>query len=495
MDNANDLYNKQIVDSIKEVLNKYAIPSLASRMLVLDLSLLSLVPNQENGMSYINTHKIYPGYSRFFAMFGLMSCDKILDQYGSVSLEDMAFMSRGLDKIIEHALKKDGVQAAEAMYLAQRDWQKDYLMKTYLLSLLLNNNKIKPIYESLNTVSIDDIVSLCLLVKLSSETSVLKSLVENNIQPHVFFENILKYIVSNINYVIIEIDDYKAKQNNKLSLANYNPFYTRPLVKDYPVVHIARDLYVFSSYFYLQDAIFSRTIREIADGGKNSKIIGDAYEEVMYEAFEKMYAFSDVNTLGEKTIYLNPHTKKSGELCDILIKQGDKYLLIDCKAKELIEEIFQNNSSELEVLKEKFEQRIKRIDDIKNNKFSTVFKDDVSIDNVYSIIALVDDGVYSKGMLFDSFFSDLSEEEKIFYCKHIHLISFSDLLGAIVSQVNLIEVIENSNNSKEKYTYHLSQNITNKRKKKENAIFDRWYKKAAGKAAEFVVNNRFIEKH
>ena len=140
----------------------------------------------------------------------------------------------------------------------------------------------------------------------------MKSLVENNIQPHVFFENILKYIVSNINYVIIEIDDYKAKQNNKLSLANYNPFYTRPLVKDYPVVHIARDLYVFSSYFYLQDAIFSRTIREKADGGKNSKIIGDAYEEVMYEAFEKMYAFSDVNTLGEKTIYLNPHTKKSG---------------------------------------------------------------------------------------------------------------------------------------------------------------------------------------
>ena len=402
----------------------------------------------------------------------------------------MKFLSDSLDKISVNSLSSFGENAVGALGLAQRDWQKPYIMKTYLLYLLLNNDKVAPLYQNVSPISADDVVSLCLLTKISSEPILLKSIHERGIDFHTFFDNIKQYIIDNLKYISIELDEYKRKQTEKLEKANYNFFNCRMILKDYPLIRISEKIYLFSSYFYIQDAIFSRTIREITIGGNNTKVIGDAYEEVIYDSFQRMYSHCDVDQDSKKEILLNPKTKKN-ELCDILIKRGDKYLLIDCKAKELIEEIFQNNSSEIDTLIEKYKQRIKNYKNVQEGRFSKFIPESTSTDNIYSIIALMDDGTYSKNMLFDKHFNDLTQEEKSFFNKHIHIISFDDLLEAIVADADLIEVIQDSINDNT-YDNHLSLNIKSKYRHNYNRIFEKWYKSATGKVGEFVIKNKLL---
>lgn len=479
--------NKDIVKNIQNILERHSITTIGSKLFVFDLALLELT--QEKGLNYIEKHHLYPGYSKFFASLGILYCKKLLKDKPITDQEIIQF-NKLLDLMSQNNLEINPIYSVDSMALAQRDWQRYYPFKTYLIYLFLNNSKIKPILNSITNNSVSDFISICLAPKILSEPIILGILYEMRIPFSKVFDKLKEYIIINFPYLIISINDFKAKQLEKIEKASFNLFASRMLVKDYPIVRIYGKFSIFSSFFYIQDALFSRTIREIAKKGQNSKLIGDVFEDIIFNQFVNYYGGVDSEN-GNKKILLNPSTKNSGELCDVMLEKGNDTLLIDCKAKELIEEVYINNSQEFNVLVEKFQQRIKRIQDIKNGKFNKYYSKGINLENIYSIIVMTDDGVFPKNYLFDKCFPDLTHEEKEYYNKHIHIISYEDLIESITTNVDLIEIIKRSirNNN---YGNHLRLNIKNEDKSPYNTDFDKWYKSAFDDLTRFLLNNKII---
>ena len=125
--------NQDILNELDNVFKKYSISSLGTRMLVLDLALLGL--DQENAYKYIEQHNLYPGYSKYFSTFALLDFDLFCGGPSSVSSADVATLNDALNDICMNALNDQNIDILSAMSLAQRDWQKKYIIKTYLFSL------------------------------------------------------------------------------------------------------------------------------------------------------------------------------------------------------------------------------------------------------------------------------------------------------------------------------------------------------------------------
>ncbi|MCI5582332.1 MAG: hypothetical protein MR357_01250 [Anaeroplasma sp.] len=492
MEDNNDIVmsNEQLVKIMMKSLEQYSFTTIGSRMFVMDYALLGLEQDMNKVDNYIEKHKIMPGYSKFFSTLALLSCKQLM---GGEKIKDevLCFYNSLFDKIINNNLKDNYDAALGSLGLAQRDWQKKYIFKTYLMYLFLNDSEINPIFLSKINASIDDMVSICLVNKYLAIPEVMKKLIEMGKKPTQVFEKFKKYLVSNMGYLCIKYSDYKMKQLEKIKSSNYNIFAARMIEKDYPLLEVETNWYEFSSIFYLQDAIFSRTLREIADGGKNTDYIGNAFEKITYNEFIQCYTSVDVDSSGNKKIKCNPGTKQL-ELCDVLVEYNGFYLLIDCKSKEFIEDIFLTGSSEKTWLKKRIDQRINRINDTMNGKFVSFIPSGISRDKIFSIIALVDDGTFSKNAMLDEFYSGkMPAQELEYYKKNLHLIAYDDLLEAIDSDVNLIDVISRSINSNE-FGNHLSLNIKANDKKSYCSKYNNWYKNAQNNILDFIDDNDIL---
>lgn len=469
--------NKEIVKLLYGILNKYSMTKKIVMSFMMDLQLLPLQPEEDKIMEYCNSFNIIPGYSKYFSTIALLS-NNDNSNTSRISSADMLLFNSLLEKMSLDSIKTDGEKAIAARQYAQNDWQKKYIFKTYLLSLFLNENKIKQLFNGLNLGTVDDLISLALIPRLASEKIFLKYLCDNEFSPGNLFMGLSMLIKDNYKFLAIEHKDFKQQQIEKLEKANYNLFYTRMISKNYPIIKFRDDLYFFSAFFYLQDAIFSRIIRLISNKGVFTKDIGKAFEMIIHKSFIDMYSHCDVvNT--EKRIVFNPNTKKSGELCDILIPYKGRYLLIDCKSQEMIEDIFIDNSKELEYLCEKYTQRIDRIRDIKNRKFSKYIPASCSMDNVYSLIAFTNNGTLTNNQVLSfPVFQSIDEAEKAYYIKHIYTISYDDLLDVVCSDVDLLsEIINRTSND---------LIIDIKTKKEYSQQFNLWYKQATDKMKEFL---------
>ena len=476
--------NEKLVHELKNLIKCFSINDRISKCFILDLKLLSLNHDLESIKDYCESCGVYPGYSKFLATISFLAEEKNVTNYNGIPKNVLKHFNCILDRMIINGSEN----TLYAMQLAQRDWQRKYIFKTYLFHLFLEDKAIASLFNQFTSNSIDDLVSLSLLPRFLAEPIILKCIRNKGLSFYDCFNRIVKYIDAYYDYISINIETFREIQEEKLKVANYNLFHARMIIKDYPVIKLNDGSHFFSSFFYLQDALFSRTIRLLANSGQNSRIIGDAFEYIVFNAFTAMYSHCDLNAT-HKSITLGPNTKKSGELCDILIQHNNQFLLIDCKAKELIEEIFIVDSTDEKLLIEKYQQRMDRIKDITDGKFSKYIPKHYNKDNIYSIIALFDDGTYSKEQLFARALPSLTHEDKDYYLKHIHTISFDDLLEAIVSNVDLISVITNSINSKS-YNNHLSINIRIEEKSDYNPIFDNWYNNACIKMEDFC--NRIL---
>ena len=253
---------------------------------------------------------------------------------------------------------------------------------------------------------------------------------------------------------------------------DFNFVFSRMVFNDYPIV-LGEDVFT-TSFIDICSAVFSNTVRLL--GKKNSKMIGDRFEYIFYYLLINDYS-------NKEFIDKNPYLTKKVELCDILIKKSNKYLFVDLKAKQFIEDIYYNNSYSNESICRMvnfFEERFAKIQKIKQNEESYFKNKNLSVDinDIYSLIVVQD----TMDISLDFICMKLKEKSKkidIDYCRsNIVLISHTDLLFCILTDTDIIEYLENRkiNNTLDNYFLHGLKGD------KKSKSFDIWYKKISEKA-------------
>lgn len=459
--------------------------SLISKCTKMDFELLNMSNNDV--FKFQKENGIIPGYNTLLCTFAYLCSFNVFGK--ECNLNDLVSFSTKIDNCTIFNLQNKGAIAVNEYYRLQHDWQRKYIFKTYLLYLLISQNDLLSLYNKHFTFTPIEMSGICLYNKILSEPSVAVSLVQMKIMPSAVINNYIEFLYKYFPFIAISLEDFKKKQESNFINSNYDLFAARLLVRDYPIITINKHLFV-SSYFYIQDSLFSRIIYKLSDKGTNSKIIGDAFEMVVYKCFSAYYTNVAPDELHDDCIQLNPRIKKT-ELCDVLVKKNNKYLLLDCKAKEFNEEIYISNSNEQYQLAEKVLQRYKRIVDIKENKFSKYFPKNIDIENIYSLVVVVDYCVYSKETCFDSMKNALSADQ-IEYCKkHVDIITYDELIEYCVANVDLISVMER-NKINGDYKNSLCLSIKKKDKKKYHKEYDEWYKKSINELLKILSKYKIL---
>ncbi len=469
---------KTVYKDILRWINKYDFQDLYVKSLVLDFKVLNL--EQTDGIKFSQDEKVFPGFNTFLNAMLYISDMKDNGRY--VKNGELSVFSNLIDEMAIMGMKKHGAISVNSYGNMQSAWQRNYIFTTYLLSLIMNDPSVNPLLSGLTDLTADEITAVCLYNKFFSEPTAARELYEKGFNPSKIMFCLMEFLIKHLNYIVIDIEDYKKNQIEKLEQSKYNLFFTHFLLKDYSIIKDGSKYY-YSSYFYIQQSIFSRTLYLLAGGGVNSKKIGDAYEKIIYNLMSQCYTSIQADSLGDDCIQFNP-IQKGSELCDVLIKKGDKYLLIDCKAKSFIESIYDTSSNELAWMKEKFNQRFKRIKDIKAGKYSKFFPSNVDVNNIYSLVAVVDDCNYSKNNLLDGEFDDIQDSDKQ-YCKdNIDIITYDYLIEFIVADVDLIHVFERIKNTNFDGPIFLNVKVSDK--KPYNKCFDDWYDKASDDLLDLI---------
>lgn len=299
-----------------------------------------------------------------------------------------------------------------------------------------------------------------------------------------------KFLVENLPCIIINQDEYKKKQMEKIVSSKYDLFSTRMIIRDYPIIKI-NNQYHMISYFNVQNSIFSRLVYLLKK--IDSKVVADAFEKIIYNQFKLNYSHIAKDILNDDFIQLNPK-QKGNELCDILIKKDDKYLFIDCKSKEFIETIYSTDVSELETMASAYEQRLKQIESIKAGKYNKILPQSIDINNVYSLIVVIDDCCFLKEELIKYLSKDIDANSKNYCQKNIDIISYDDLLEFINADVDLIDVLHRckADNS---YFKFIRYNVKQDDKSPYSKSFDEWFDLAKEKMVDMLEEYNILDKN
>lgn len=462
--------------------------SLYAKCMAMDFALFN-DSRHENGLKFSQDYHIHPNNNFYLNTILFMS--KFNHNGRRINDDDMMCFGKLIEEQTIRNLTKYKHKGILSTINSQNDWQKPYLFTTYLLYLLLNEPEINNLLPEITDLTASEISSICLYNKILSEPNVALNIYKDyNLSPSKIMDALLNFLIYHLNYITCDLEEFKQKQESKLIESKYNLFFTHLVLKDYPIVKI-EDKYYYSSYYYVQNGIFSRTINSLAKKGENSNLIGDIYEQVIFNIVKKCYTHFRNDSLGDDPIRSNPKQKEN-ELCDVLIKNGDKYLLIDCKATDFVENIYNDNSKNLNIFKEKYNQRFKRIKNIVKGKYSNYLPANINVDNVYSLIAVVNDCCYSKSLLLDEEFEDIKEEDKEYCMKHIDFITYNDLLRYIISDVDLIYIFERaiSENTIENQFF---TNVKGTDIHEYNICFKEWYDAACKEMIEMIKNYKFFD--
>lgn len=467
--NKKDRDMKDIFEDMVKLLKNVSDEYLYYECMFLDNELLSL--KRSDASFFANFNHIFPGNNVFLNCISFL----VIPTESKNQLSDaiMVKFSNLLDEMNKLNLKKENTLGISEMCNPQAQWQQNYYFRTYLLYLILSDSKIKYKLENFTRLSSLDISSICLFNKLILNPKIIPLLNKINLAEMDVISLLTNFLAEHLPFLVINQEDYKAKQMENIRKSNYDLFSSRMIIKDYPIIKID-DKYYMSSFFYVQNGIFSRLVYKLKND--DSKLIGETFERIIYNQFKLNYSHILKDSLNDDCIQLNP-CQNGNELCDILIKKENKYLLIDCKAKEFIETIYSNNNYEIEIMKDKYNQRFKKIKDIRDGKFSNFLPNSIDIDNVYSLVAVIDDCSIFKSDLLRCHFLAIDESDKLYCEKHIDFICYDDLLEFINADVDLIKVMHRSKIDGS-YNKFIKFNVKVKDKKKYSKMYYDWFAKA-----------------
>ena len=471
--------NRRIVKDMINYCAKFSSESILRECICMDFLMLH-INKAEDAMKFKEEYEIIPGYNLFInTLLFLVWSNK---KRPEISKKNFVTFDRLIEEMINKNNAKKGTIVLNEIINAQSLYQQKYIFKSYLLYLILNEPQIINCLSKFNGFNALDNSAVCLFNIITSEPTTVLRLCNCGITPSKIVDRFRTFLVDHYQYITIELSEFQKKQKKNLKRSKWDFFSTRLLIKDYPIICLPNGEKVISSYFNIQNSIYSRTIYRIKK--ENSAVLGAAYEKVIFDIFKNNYKNIQKDSLNDAEIQPNP-IQNGEELCDVLIKNGDKYILIDCKSKEFIETIYADDSKEIDLLAEKYKQRIKVISKIKNGKFRNFFPANIDINNIYSLIVVVDDSCYSKSFLFSKYISNLTEIDKNMYMSHIYTISYVDLLEFVCANVNLTLVIDRIIQSG-KFTDALCTKVCSLDKNEYCDGFKTWYKNAVERMSKLM---------
>ena len=462
------LDNETIFMQIETAFKDYSLDSLFDKSLALESELLS-INGPDEGVEFHQRNRIYPGNNYFFSTFSII----FNDDYGKKAVDNylMEKVGKNIDLQLGNLIMRNSSTGANALMSTEGESQKKYIFKMYLLYLLLSESELNSSLCKITDLTVEELTAISFFIIVFFQKEFITCYGLNSDFSKKFLANFKNFLVKHVDFIVMDINEFKRKQIEKYKANNFDLFSTRWLLKDYPIIKNGSDYHVVS-YLFIQNAIVSRAVYSIANKGVNSDIIGKAYEKIIYDTIVKSYSCqSSCNKT--KKIYFNPGTKKK-ELCDIMIACDDKYILIDCKAKGVVESIYSDNADEVNFLAEKYKQRLDRIKDIKENRFDKFFPKDVNVDNIFSLIALMDDSWYPRIVLINNDIKNITSKERDYCLNNIDSITYENLLEAIIADVDLISIFK-KRKCKQKLSHSFSSLISVDEKKEYNMIYNKWY--------------------
>lgn len=457
---------KYYYNEICKILNRCCRDSLVSLFVNNNFDYFDIDADYSKVDSYMKKYGIIPGY------LDIIKNIYYLNEYDNkpfkknIVKKDIIKMAQIIDEVIIKSMNEmdNKIFSVNRQFHLQKKWQKDYFLSLYLLDIYFNDEYLKKIFKEKNNIDCQDLVVYLMLIKtiINANLTTKKD----------YILEILKKIQSSLDIIKIDKSEYSHKQLYFFEQNNFNFVFSRMVFNDYPIV-TGEDIFT-TSFMDICSAVFSNTVRWL--GKNNSKMIGDRFEDVFHYLLVNDYS-------NKEFIEKNPYLTKKIELCDILIKKANKYLFIDLKTKQFIEDIYYNNSYSNESICRMvnfFEERFLKIQKIKQ-KEESYFKNkklSVDINDIYSLIVVQDTMDISLDFICMKL-KEISKNIDIDYCRsNIVLISHTDLLFCILTDTDIIEYLENRkiNNTLDNYFLHGLKGD------KKSKLFDIWYKERSEKA-------------
>ena len=233
--------------------------SLYAKCMAMDFALFN-DSRHENGLKFSQDYHIHPNNNFYLNTVLLMS--EFNYNGRRINDNDMICFGNLIEEQTIRNLKKYKHKGILSMINSQNDWQKNYLFTTYLLHLLLNESEINKLLPDITDLSASEISSICLYNKVLSEpNTALKIYKDYNLSPSKVMDALLDFLAIHLNYIAIDLDEFKEKQESRLIESKYNLFFTHLVLKDYPVVKIDNNIIIhhiimFKMVFFLEQLIY-----------------------------------------------------------------------------------------------------------------------------------------------------------------------------------------------------------------------------------------------
>ena len=326
--------------------------------------------NEKSVNSYQMKYKTIPGYMDNIQTIFLMNNYSNDNYKNQISGKDLIFINEQINASIIQTLndRNSDLSVINMMFHPQKFWQESAFTYYYLVYKFFEDPVLSNYFTRYNGINIYMVIVNIFIIRFLSFVPYEKGKE---------LVNRFSVIYKQMELIKIKKQDFVCKQKAIFEKNDFDFVFSRLLIKDYPIVEIDGNAFI-TSFWNIIPAIFEKTIRKI--GKENSKIIGNRFENVFAEMFEKEYEFAH-------KIERQPQLKKGVELCDILLQQDECFLFVDIKSKSFIEDInFNNDNSfkEKERLKDYILERYKKIDSIKSNKMPYFKNNSVNIHNIFT---------------------------------------------------------------------------------------------------------------
>lgn len=248
--------------------------------------------------------------------------------------------------------------------------------------------------------------------------------------------NIIRYLVLKskpiVDYLKISRSDYKTKQSDKIDDNYENVIYGFNYLHPFPFIEF-QEVYYLPLPYLIVDAVTDSLLTRVTynNNSLREKIGKEVAQSYIESIFKETSIYEEV--LPEKEYYVG---KKKFDTPDVLIKKDDNFCLIDTKLStpKLDVRNFNKQSIEKTILQyAKYTIQVyKRIKDFCDG-FVYPFSKKVNINknNVFGIVALLEDSYIMRRQIYDKVFSELNidenSEEGNYVKAHIKITSFRDL--------------------------------------------------------------------
>lgn len=287
-----------------------------------------------------------------------------------------------------------------------------------------------------------------------------------DISPKLTINNILLKVFSDndvLKLLSIEKDEYKKSSllyNNNI----IDQYYGLKSQYLYPFI-VDKDCIYLPSPYLVINAVTESMLNRVTYQDKNiRRAIGkEIIESYIYDILNEL---NTVTWISSEFEYYKGKNKVLTS--DVIAAENDKVVFYDTKAFTPSLKLRKFAADEIEKDIEIYAENVIQVYNQINNYLKGLFKLDKLYlkENIFGIVVVLEDAVISRKKVYDKVYSiiqkkeNLSEEERIYICSHIKVLSLSDIECMVLQNTSLMPELLSQINKPERWYDYTYLNIT-----------------------------------